>query len=209
MALGHTNGDTVVENVVDATCTEDGSYDNVIYCSVCDAEVSRDTITVDALGHNYEATVTAPTCTEAGYTTYTCDCGDTYRDDEVEALGHTEEVIPAVDPTCTAVGHTEGTKCSVCDEVLVPQTEIPMIAHSYEALVTAPTCTEEGNTTFTCVCGDYYIKDIVPALGHNFVDGECACGELEEPNVFIRIWNIIVRIFVLIIEIIKGLFVKI
>ena len=26
--------------------------------------------------HNYTATVTEPTCTEKGYTTYTCDCGD-------------------------------------------------------------------------------------------------------------------------------------
>jgi hypothetical protein len=38
--------------------------------------------------HSYEAVVTDPTCTEAGYTTYTCECGDTYTGDEVEALGH-------------------------------------------------------------------------------------------------------------------------
>ena len=28
--------------------------------------------------YSYETVVTAPTCTEAGYTTYTCACGDTY-----------------------------------------------------------------------------------------------------------------------------------
>ena len=38
--------------------------------------------------HSYEAAVTAPTCEEAGYTTYTCACGDTYTADEVDALGH-------------------------------------------------------------------------------------------------------------------------
>ena len=38
--------------------------------------------------HSYEAVVTAPTCTEGGYTTYTCDCGDSYIADETAALGH-------------------------------------------------------------------------------------------------------------------------
>lgn len=39
--------------------------------------------------HQYENTVTAPTCTEKGYTTHTCKrCGDTYKDAETAALGH-------------------------------------------------------------------------------------------------------------------------
>ena len=38
--------------------------------------------------HNYEAVVTAPTCEAAGYTTYTCECGDTYTGDETAATGH-------------------------------------------------------------------------------------------------------------------------
>ena len=37
--------------------------------------------------HSYTPTVTAPTCTEQGYTTYTCECGDSYVDDYVEATG--------------------------------------------------------------------------------------------------------------------------
>ena len=37
--------------------------------------------------HSYTPTVTAPTCTEQGYTTYTCDCGDSYVDDYVDATG--------------------------------------------------------------------------------------------------------------------------
>jgi hypothetical protein len=44
---------------------------------------------VDALGHDYKAEVTEPTCTEKGYTTYTCHCGDSYIADYVDALGHT------------------------------------------------------------------------------------------------------------------------
>ncbi len=40
--------------------------------------------------HDYEAVVTVPTCTEGGYTTYICACGDTYVAGEVEALGHAD-----------------------------------------------------------------------------------------------------------------------
>ena len=39
--------------------------------------------------HEYEAVVTEPTCTELGYTTYTCSkCGNVYFDNFVDALGH-------------------------------------------------------------------------------------------------------------------------
>lgn len=39
--------------------------------------------------HNYEGVVTPPTCTAAGYTTYTCTlCGGSYTADPVDATGH-------------------------------------------------------------------------------------------------------------------------
>ena len=57
----------------------------------------------EALGHSYESEVTAPTCTEAGYTTYTCTCGDTYTADEVPAShSYTSETTA----TCTTAGVT-------------------------------------------------------------------------------------------------------
>ena len=40
--------------------------------------------------HDYKEVVTPATCTEGGYTTHTCVCGDTYITDETEALGHTK-----------------------------------------------------------------------------------------------------------------------
>ena len=75
--------------------------------------------------HEYTPAVTKPTCTEPGYTTYTCSCEDSYIDDEVPALGHTEEIIPGKEATCTETGLTAGKKCSACGETTVKQTEIP------------------------------------------------------------------------------------
>ncbi len=56
-ALGHTNAIAVKENEVAPDCDDAGSYDSVIYCSVCKAEVSRENVTVDALGHTEAAVV--------------------------------------------------------------------------------------------------------------------------------------------------------
>jgi hypothetical protein len=118
--------------------------------------------------HKYDSTVTPPTCTEQGYTTYTCECGDSYVADYVDALGHTEEIIPAVAPTCTETGLTAGVKCSECGEIITEQQEIPAIGHNYSSVVIAPTCTEQGYTTYTCECGESYIDDYIDSTGHSY-----------------------------------------
>lgn len=38
--------------------------------------------------HSYTSSVTSPTCTSGGYTTYTCSCGDSYTGSYTDALGH-------------------------------------------------------------------------------------------------------------------------
>ena len=89
-ANGHTPANAVEENYVAPSCIENGSKDVVVYCSVCNEEINRETVVIDATGHNYTAVTTAPTCTEQGYTTYTCDCGETYVDNYVNATGHAD-----------------------------------------------------------------------------------------------------------------------
>lgn len=51
--LAHTPASPVRENEVPATCTEAGGYDEVIYCTVCGEELSREHKTVPATGHTY------------------------------------------------------------------------------------------------------------------------------------------------------------
>ena len=80
-ALGH---DIVYHAAKAATCTEKGwaAYDT---CSRCDYTTYKE---IPATGHHHNAVVTAPTCTEKGYTTHICACGDTYVDSYTDALGH-------------------------------------------------------------------------------------------------------------------------
>ncbi len=47
----HIPSDKIIENNVNATCTTDGSYDEVVYCTECDEELSRNTVVVPSLGH--------------------------------------------------------------------------------------------------------------------------------------------------------------
>ena len=87
----HTPGAPVREKEVPATCTKDGSYDEVVYCTVCKAEISRVSKTIPALGHDFsvKGETVAPTQTEEGYTVYQCSrCDATEHRDIVPAIGH-------------------------------------------------------------------------------------------------------------------------
>jgi len=178
-AKGHTE---VVDKAIAPTCTETGLTEGK-HCSVCNAVLTVQS-TVPALGHKYDAVVSAPTCTEAGYTTYTCSvCGDSYVDDSIDALGHTEVIEEAVEATCTETGLTEGRYCSVCNEVFAVQEVVPALGHKYEAVVTEPTCSEAGYTTYTCsVCGDSYVADETEALGHTIVVEEAKEPTCTQPG---------------------------
>ncbi|MCD7927664.1 MAG: S-layer homology domain-containing protein [Oscillospiraceae bacterium] len=80
-AAGHTAGQAVQENVVEAGCEDEGSYDLVTYCTVCGKELSRETVTVPATGHSYDAVTIPATRYTTGTITYTCTlCGDSYTE---------------------------------------------------------------------------------------------------------------------------------
>ena len=71
---------------------------------------------VEAHEHSYTAVVTPPTCTEKGYTTHTCACGDSYVDTYVDALGHAwDNGTVTKQPTATETGVRTYT-CTRCHE---------------------------------------------------------------------------------------------
>ena len=126
-----------------------------------------------ACAHTYKSTLTAPTCTEQGYTTHTCTvCGNSYVDSYVAAKGHTEVIDKAIAATCTTAGKTEGKHCSVCSAVIVAQKEVPAKGHTEvtDKAVSA-TCTTAGKTEgkHCSTCGTVLVaQKEIPALGHSF-----------------------------------------
>lgn len=65
--------------------------------------------------HEYTSVTTNATCTTAGYTTFTCTCGDTYTT-PIPALGHVVDYAELVEPTCTTSGSRDYYFCENCDE---------------------------------------------------------------------------------------------
>ena len=161
-ALGHVPSTPVHENEVAATCTESGSYDEVINCTRCNVEISRTPITVEALGHDVVDTVVAPTCTEDGYTKHVCTrCNEETIDTTVPATGHTPAQSVEenrVEPSCTEDGSVNDVvRCATCNEVIssTPRT-ITKLGHEAGAVVsenTIPaTCTKDGSYDEVTYC---------------------------------------------------------
>ena len=99
---------------VDARNTKYASYSSSSYASFrC----------VEAHEHSYTAVVTPPTCTEKGYTTHTCACGDSYVDTYVDALGHAWDngkVTKEPTETETGVKTFTCTRCSATKTESIP-----------------------------------------------------------------------------------------
>ena len=101
---------------VDARNTKYASYSSSSYATFrC----------VEAHEHSYTAVVTAPTCTEKGYTTHTCSCGDSYVDTYTDALGHAwDSGTVTKQPTATETGVRTYTctRCSATKTETIPAT---------------------------------------------------------------------------------------
>lgn len=107
--------------------------------------------------HDLQVVAAIPaTCASTGNIEYyhCTDCGKLFNDSNgtqeltaadvtIGKLPHTPVTIPAVPATCEQSGMTEGSKCSVCREVITAQTTIPALNHDWQPAVceTPETCT--------------------------------------------------------------------
>ncbi len=130
-ALGHTPKSAVEENRVEATYTEDGRYDSVVYCNTCGTELSRTTVTVPKLKHTPKAPVQenykSATCTEGAHydsVVYCADCGEELERNKFtvsDPLGHDTATRQEnrVEATCTENGSYDSVAyCKVCGDEL-------------------------------------------------------------------------------------------
>ena len=123
--------------------------------------------------HSYAPSLTvAPTCSEQGYTLYTCDCGKKYKDDFTEKTEHTPVTDQAVAPTCTSTGLTEGSHCGVCSAVIVEQQTVKKTEHTpVTDQAVAPTCIStgltEGSHCGKCGCS-VVVQSVIEKTAHNY-----------------------------------------
>ena len=133
-----------------------------------------------AAGHTYVAEKVDPTCTEEGFTRYTCSvCGDSYTGEKTPPLGHAyrDEIIS---PSCTEGGYTRHT-CERCgDEYTDAAT--PALGHIFETYESAASCTEYGRVMQVCQrCGREEDGEVVSyPMGHDYSNhvirsAECTC----------------------------------
>ncbi|MBR7179732.1 MAG: leucine-rich repeat protein, partial [Oscillospiraceae bacterium] len=128
-----------------------GGCDNYSYdittCSRCDYYATENMVWNE---HSWdEGVVTEATCTENGYTTYTCTlCGWTNQMDWVYAQGHsvTEWSEPS-EATCTEDGVKTGA-CANCGET-VSEVVTPALGHTWDE--ENGTANEDGTMTYKCI----------------------------------------------------------
>lgn len=150
--VNHTAGKAVKENVKNATCKAEGSYDSVVYCSVCNSEISRTTIIVPKSAHKYDAgkVTKAATCTATGIKTYTCTVCKATKTETIAKKAHTYKSY-VTKATLTANGKIVS-KCLVCGAVksttaipLVKTVTISATNYNYDGKVKTPTVTVKGS----------------------------------------------------------------
>ncbi len=127
-----------------------------------------------------------PTCVDTGEKTLTCRVCGFEHTVTIPASGHTFSEPERKEPTCTEAGYEKGV-CTVCEAGYVENT-IPALGHIIVTGTKGPTCTEPGQKTEKCDrdgCNYHKTEPIPdsPALGHDFVNGECSrCPQKEPPT---------------------------
>lgn len=160
---GHTLGDILVENEVEPTCTEKGSYDMVFYCGECLEEYSRQTIEVEPTGHSdyvqVKKNIIPATCTESGsydLVKYCGVCGVKISEEHVnvDALDHDLIHHHEKGSTCLVPGYGDYYKCSRCDYSTIEYKELLDHVGGNKVVenIVPPTATEQGKFDLVVYC---------------------------------------------------------
>lgn len=168
---GCTNNGTVRYKLSGYAITDVSKCKNVEDC-INNGEIIH--VSPEVHVHSYTVEEIPPTCTWQGYTSHVCDCGAVYYDNYVPELPHTPEDIGLKAPTCTTPGWKDGTKCSVCNEILSPAGAIPETGHSAEwVTVTDAQIGADGLEHFKCtLCGEVLEEKVIPAVKKGDINGD-------------------------------------
>lgn len=158
----HSYAKTVVTK---PTCTNAGLNSFICNCG------DKYTETVPSLIHSYEKYTINPTCTDSGYTCYSCEyCSDSYTSNETPAKGHSwSNWITVQEATVDSAG-LQQRECASCRKTESQVIDKILHTHDYtsEVLLEA-NCVNVGSVKYSCSCGSSYIEP-TPAKGHVWGD---------------------------------------
>ena len=135
-ATGHTPASAVQEDYVAPTCVDAGSYNSVVYCSVCEAKISTTPVVVPATGEH-----TAAEAVEEDYVAPTCGVAGSYNSVVYcsvcnAKISTTPVVVPATGAHTAAEAVQENVVAATCG-----------VAGSYESVVYCSVCSAEISRT--------------------------------------------------------------
>ncbi len=160
---------------VDEDIEEDDAYKN------SNTTKKDDTVNQNTCKHQYAISESVdPTCTKKGKTTKICTiCGKEYNE-APDALGHNYK-----NGKCTRCGTADPSYTEKTDtnkNTSNDNNKQEQHTHQYTSTVTkAATCTEAGEKTYKCSCGNSYTEKI-NALGHSYQNGKCTRCGIADPN---------------------------
>lgn len=139
---GHIKGDPVSENRTFISCTEGGSYDEVIYCTACGKEISRENKTIEPSEHTAGDPVIENEAADGSYdeVIYCSVCNTEMsrerKTSEPAEHVHTEGMAEVITmPTFTSAG-SRVFRCTICGEILRTET-IPPITTVFTTATTS------------------------------------------------------------------------
>lgn len=165
VTVNHIPGDKVVTNEVAPTCTVDGGYDEVVYCSACGEVVSSGHVTIPATGHKPGEEVVenevAATCTTDGsydIVTYCTVCKEELSRETITVPGGHKW-----DTEWTYDKETHWHECSVCHEHCDHEEAHQTKSNGATRIhYEGASATEDGLEVWQCLCG-YTWEEVIPA----------------------------------------------
>lgn len=159
---------TVYKECLDAPVhTHNTSYikeenSHLEYCAGCDEIISNNP-------HNYEKSIKNPTCSEQGYTTYTCICGHSYVADYVEVSPHQYGEI-------SYSWSEDYTKCSATRICIYDENHKEEETVLVNVEIIDPVCGKQGSKIYTATFTNEAFKtqtfvEVIEAKGHLYDEG--------------------------------------
>ena len=175
----HRADHNVLENIVSATCTSKGSYDEVVYCA-CGEKMSSTHREIDTTPHTESAWVTdvEPTCSTAGKQHIECTvCSITLNERTTETKKHSAGTLVKENealPTCISKGsYDEVSYCIDCGkEVSRIRKETDALSHQESEWITdvEPTCSSTGKLYKECTLCHEILSEQITSTGEHKYD---------------------------------------